>query len=110
MDMFDIGEQFGSLEDGMARITCPTLVIGVQSDILFPITQQKEIVSLLKGTGNQRVTYYELDALYGHDTFLIDVVGVGDAVKGHLELANPNRSLTRQRRPYSEEDYATYSI
>ena len=31
------------------------------------------------------MTYYELPSIYGHDTFLLDVVAVGAAVKvGHL--------------------------
>lgn len=38
-----------------------------------------------RSTGNDCVTYYELNTLYGHDTFLIDVNAVGAAVKGHLE-------------------------
>ncbi|KAI9137646.1 Alpha/Beta hydrolase protein, partial [Paraphysoderma sedebokerense] len=63
----------------------PALVLGVQSDILFPIWQQKEISEFLKKVGNSCVTYYELDAIYGHDTFLLDKVSVGSAVKGHLE-------------------------
>ena len=41
--------------------------------------------SSTRESGNDHVTYYELDALYGHDTFLIDVNTVGAAVKGHLE-------------------------
>ncbi|KAJ3189346.1 hypothetical protein HDU85_002975 [Gaertneriomyces sp. JEL0708] len=73
------------LVKALAPITHPTLVLGVQSDLLFPVWQQKEIATALRGAGNKRVTYYELDAMYGHDTFLIDVVGVGDAVRGHLE-------------------------
>ena len=48
--------------------------------------QQKEIASSLVKAGNTSVTYYELDALFGHDTFLIDVVNVGSAIKGHLEM------------------------
>ncbi|KAI9500876.1 homoserine O-acetyltransferase [Coemansia spiralis] len=63
----------------------PALILGVQSDILFPVKQQKEIADILRRAGNSRVTYYELDAMYGHDTFLIDVVNVGAAIKGHLE-------------------------
>ena len=74
------------LVSGLQRINHhPTLVLGVTSDILFPIWQQREIAQVLKESGNDYVTYYELDALYGHDTFLIDVVSVGAAVKGHLE-------------------------
>ncbi|KAJ1813800.1 homoserine O-acetyltransferase [Coemansia sp. RSA 2598] len=70
---------------GVKNAMQPTLVLGVQSDILFPVTQQKEIADILRKAGNKNVTYYELDAMYGHDTFLIDVVNVGAAIKGHLE-------------------------
>ncbi|KAI9483896.1 MAG: homoserine O-acetyltransferase [Benjaminiella poitrasii] len=74
------------LIDGMKGIRMPTLVLGVQSDILFPVWQQKEIAECLRASGNKQVTYYELDAMFGHDTFLIDRVSVGGAIKGHLEL------------------------
>lgn len=74
------------LVEGMKGIHMPTLVLGVQSDILFPVWQQKEIAECLRAAGNNRVTYYELDAMFGHDTFLIDRVSVGGAIKGHLEL------------------------
>ncbi|KAJ3260461.1 hypothetical protein HK103_000603 [Boothiomyces macroporosus] len=74
------------LQKGMSTIKMPTLILGVQSDILFPVWQQKEIADCLRSGGNERVTYYELDTIYGHDTFLIDTVNVGGAVKGHLEM------------------------
>lgn len=76
------------LVEGMSSIKMPTLVLGVQSDILFPVWQQKEIAECLRQAGNKEVTYYELDSIYGHDTFLIDRVSVGGAVKGHLELVD----------------------
>lgn len=69
---------------GVARIKCPTLVLGVQSDALFPVWQQQEVAEILQAHGT-KVTYYELRAKYGHDTFLIDIQTVGAAVKGHLE-------------------------
>ncbi|CAO3631330.1 unnamed protein product [Cunninghamella blakesleeana] len=75
------------LIEGMKNITMPTLVLGIQTDLLFPVWQQKEIAECLRAAGNNKVTYYELDAMYGHDTFLIDRVSVGGAVKGHLDLA-----------------------
>lgn len=65
----------------------PTLVLGVQSDSLFPVFLQKEMAEYLKKAGSCEVTYYELDALFGHDTFLLDPA-VGSAVKGHLEMSN----------------------
>ncbi|KAJ2056037.1 homoserine O-acetyltransferase [Coemansia sp. S146] len=78
-------EIMADLVRGVQHAMQPTLVLGVQSDILFPVRQQKEIADILRRAGNTRVTYYELDAMYGHDTFLIDVVNVGAAIKGHLE-------------------------
>uniref|UniRef100_A0A7S2XDH5 EF-hand domain-containing protein n=1 Tax=Lotharella oceanica TaxID=641309 RepID=A0A7S2XDH5_9EUKA len=74
-----------SLEYGMRDIMQPALVIGVQTDVLFPCWQQREIAKVLRKIGNQRVSYYELDSIFGHDTFLLDTVAVGGAVKGHLE-------------------------
>ncbi|KAJ3347134.1 hypothetical protein HDU91_006852 [Kappamyces sp. JEL0680] len=75
-----------ALVKGMSKIQMPTLVLGVQTDLLFPVWQQKEIADCLKKAGNKNVTYYELDAKYGHDSFLLLTNEVGGAVKGHLEM------------------------
>ncbi|XP_064616356.1 uncharacterized protein LOC135480451 [Liolophura sinensis] len=85
MDLFDISEGCPSLTEGMSRITCPVLVMGVQTDIIFPIWQQREIFTALDEAGNEAVTFYELNSPYGHDTFLLDLNGVGAGVKGFLE-------------------------
>lgn len=67
------------------------LVLGVESDILFPIWQQREIFELLKqGRSNRKnnIEYVELGhdiSLFGHDTFLLDVEHVGGPVKTFLE-------------------------
>ncbi|KDE02697.1 homoserine O-acetyltransferase [Microbotryum lychnidis-dioicae p1A1 Lamole] len=74
-----------SLTAGLSRITHPTLIMGVQSDTLFPIEQQRELAECLKANGNEKVVYYELNQPWGHDTFLLDVSNVGGAIKGFLE-------------------------
>eukprot|EP00466_Bigelowiella_natans_P018516 jgi/Bigna1/80995/fgenesh1_pg.76_\ len=74
-----------SMIEGVKSIQMPALIIGVQTDVLFPSWQQKQVADLLRAAGNKSVTYYELDSLYGHDTFLLDKVSIGGAVKGHLE-------------------------
>nr|KAG5712478.1 hypothetical protein BaRGS_011452 [Batillaria attramentaria] len=81
MDMFDVAEGFPSLEEGLERVKCPIMVVGVQTDVLFPIWQQRELAEGLQKSGNDAVTYYELNSIYGHDTFLLDLNGVGAAVK-----------------------------
>ena len=86
MDMFDISEGKESVLDALKnKVKCPTLIMGVQSDILFPIEQQRELAAGLKLRKNVPIMYYELDSIYGHDTFLIDVDSVGGAVKGFIE-------------------------
>ncbi|PCH41454.1 homoserine acetyltransferase [Wolfiporia cocos MD-104 SS10] len=62
----------------------PTLVLGVQSDILFPVEQQREVADALRMAGNPMVSYYELGGVWGHDTFLLDVQNVGGAIRGFL--------------------------
>jgi homoserine O-acetyltransferase len=85
MDLFDMvqTEIFPGCGE-IGQVQCPALIMGVQSDILFPIQQQREVVDLLKASGNEHVSYYELNAKFGHDTFLIDVNGVTGAIRGHL--------------------------
>ncbi|KAI0042246.1 homoserine acetyltransferase [Auriscalpium vulgare] len=73
------------LAAGLAPLAhTPALVLGVQSDILFPVEQQRELADALRMAGNTRVSYYELGGVWGHDTFLLDVSNVGGAVRGFL--------------------------
>eukprot|EP00118_Oscarella_pearsei_P008518 m.44380 g.44380 ORF g.44380 m.44380 type:complete len:434 (+) comp33514_c0_seq1:152-1453(+) len=85
MDLFDLGDGYSSLLEGVKRIECPVLILGVHSDVLFPVYQQVEAAELLRKAGNSSVTYYEINSVYGHDTFLLDLHNVGVAVKGYLE-------------------------
>ncbi|THX55714.1 homoserine acetyltransferase [Aureobasidium pullulans] len=65
----------------------PALVMGVASDILFPAWQQREIAAALRKVGNRKVTHVELGedrSLFGHDTFLLDLEGVGGELKRFL--------------------------
>jgi homoserine O-acetyltransferase len=66
MDLFDAAEGFESTTDALANVKCPVMVIGVQTDALFPVTQQREIAEALKDSGNDAVTYFELDSIYGN--------------------------------------------
>ena len=60
-----------SLAEGMVPLAnIPALVLGVQSDILFTVEQQREVADALRMAGNGRVSYYELGGVWGHDTFL----------------------------------------
>ena len=85
MDLFDAVEHGGGeLGSAFARLqTKEALVIGVESDILFPVTQQHELAVLLEAAG-ARVTAKFLPSPQGHDSFLVDIERFGPAVAGFL--------------------------
>ncbi|XP_070582293.1 uncharacterized protein [Ptychodera flava] len=103
VDMFDMAEGFSSMHAGLSRIKCPIMILGVQTDILYPVWQQRELADILKETGNEAVTYYEINSIYGHDTFLLDLSNVGAAVKGHLETDLKETGLTRDKKLKTEK-------
>ena len=72
-DLFDLAEHGGSLKSGFCKLKLKrALVIGVQSDILFPLHQQRE---LAKGMSEvvKHVKFVALDSVKGHDSFLVDM-------------------------------------
>ncbi|TKA29756.1 Serine O-acetyltransferase [Salinomyces thailandicus] len=83
-----VAELSEDLIKGMAPLRdTPTLVLGVASDILFPAFQQREIAETLRKVGNRRITHVELGedrSLFGHDTFLLDLEGVGGEIRRFL--------------------------
>jgi homoserine O-acetyltransferase len=73
MDLFDVAEHGGTVELGLGRIqAAKTLVIGVETDFLFPIDQQEEIASILRQQGRE-VRFERLASIQGHDSFLVDM-------------------------------------
>lgn len=73
MDLFDIADHGGSVPAALAKVRAErALVIGVETDFLFPIAQQAEIAAGLESSG-AAVTYAPLDSLQGHDSFLVDM-------------------------------------
>jgi len=73
MDLFDVAEHGGTVDLGLGRIqAAKTLVIGVETDFLFPIDQQEEIASILRQQGRE-VRFERLASIQGHDSFLVDM-------------------------------------
>jgi homoserine O-acetyltransferase len=84
MDLFDVAEHGGSVETGLGRIRAErTLVVGVETDFLFPIDQQEEIARILAAAG-RRVTMVRLPSIQGHDSFLVDLDRFGPVIAEFL--------------------------
>jgi homoserine acetyltransferase len=62
MDLFNLVEGYDDPTTALAKIRCPVLVLGSQTDLLFPIWQQKQLAEGLIGAGykklNKRKKYF----------------------------------------------------
>ncbi|MEM7610218.1 MAG: homoserine O-acetyltransferase [Pseudomonadota bacterium] len=73
MDLFDVADYGGSVASGVARAGLrEALIIGVESDILFPLGQQQELADALVQAGCD-VQFDRLPSIQGHDSFLVDM-------------------------------------
>jgi homoserine O-acetyltransferase len=79
MDLHDLGRGRGGMAGALARITAPTLVMGIDSDTLYPTYQQRQVHDLLAAGGTPS-TYVEVESPHGHDGFLIESEQVGTAI------------------------------
>jgi homoserine O-acetyltransferase len=84
MDLHDVARGRGGLESAAARITAPTLAVGISSDILYPSYQQRQVRDLVARNG-VRAEYAEIVSPHGHDAFLVDVPQMADALAAWLE-------------------------
>jgi homoserine O-acetyltransferase len=84
-DWFDTAEYGGgSVRAGLLRIHLErALVIGVSTDILFPLQQQEQIADGLREAG-ARVDFVALDSPQGHDAFLVDIPNYSRAIGDFL--------------------------
>ncbi|SEL82664.1 homoserine O-acetyltransferase [Streptacidiphilus jiangxiensis] len=76
MNSHDIGRDRGGTASALARITAPTVVAAVDSDRLYPLTQQQELAALIPGADRPRV----LHSACGHDGFLLETAQVAPLV------------------------------
>jgi homoserine O-acetyltransferase len=72
-DLFDVAEYGGSIAAALQRVVADRiLIVGVKSDFLFGIDQQRELAVAFEAAGRP-VSLVELDSIQGHDSFLVDM-------------------------------------
>lgn len=79
MDSHNVGRHFGSAEAALSRIKAKALVIGVDSDILFPPHEQRFLADHIPNA-----QYEEIHSDYGHDGFLVEHEQITEVIKGFL--------------------------
>ncbi len=80
MDSHNIGRGRGSIEATLSSLKARTTIIGIESDILFPLEEQKFLYRYIP---NARLKV--IVSNLGHDGFLTENEQVGDIIKYALE-------------------------
>lgn len=77
MDSHNIARnRTATIEQALQKIKANTLVIGISTDILFPVDEQKFIASHIPNAG-----YMQVDSAHGHDGFLIETEKLAEVIK-----------------------------
>ena len=103
MDTHDITRGRGDLATTLGSIAQPVLVVGIRSDILYPVEEQHALVRSLPDA-----TYREIDAASGHDAFLIEMEQLAGFIREFLATTHSQgktleEQSTIQGRPTLEE-------
>ena len=91
MDSHHVGRGRVSISNALKTIEANTLVIGIKSDLLFPIEEQKLLASKIKNA-----SFVCIDSIYGHDGFLIENEKIERIIKGFFhknKIAQMNKQL-----------------
>ena len=67
MDSHNIGRNRSSIEEALGNISAKTLVIGISSDLLFPVSEQALLAEHIPNAHLEII-----DSIFGHDGFLVE--------------------------------------
>jgi homoserine O-acetyltransferase len=80
MDSHNVGRDRHGVEKALSTITAKTLVVGIKSDVLFPIEEQQYLFRQIP-----KAALAEIDSFYGHDGFLIDTENLTNIISSFLK-------------------------
>jgi homoserine O-acetyltransferase len=87
MDRFDLAAHGGSNRAALLRSGVEqALVIGVESDMLFAIAEQRALAASFSDAGIA-THFAPLTCIEGHDSFLIDIASFGKEIRSFLALS-----------------------
>ncbi|KAF1779518.1 Alpha/Beta hydrolase fold [Phytophthora cactorum] len=78
-DTHDVGRGRGGVEQALGSLSQPSLVIGIDSDVLYPLSEQQEIADSLPNS-----QFAALSSPHGHDGFLLGQEEISELTKKFL--------------------------
>lgn len=86
MDSHSVARHGLSITDALKQIKAKCLVVGISSDILFPVTEQVFLAEHITGASLSII-----DSYYGHDGFLLEYEAIANAIT-NWKLHSTNRT------------------
>ena len=80
MDSHDVGRNRNGIGNALKTITAKTLVIGITSDVLYPITEQEFLQQTIPGA-----ELLTISSDFGHDGFLLEYEKIETALKKFID-------------------------
>ena len=80
MDSHDVGRNRGGAQKALQRISAKTLVIGIKSDVLYPIAEQEYLKDVIPGA-----SLLSIASDFGHDGFLLEYEKIETALRKFIE-------------------------
>ena len=82
LDSHDVGRGRGGVAAALAAVRQPVLVVGITSDVLYPLAMQRELVALLPNA-----TLAVIESPNGHNTpwLLAEIAAIGVLVASALD-------------------------
>ncbi|MEM8484335.1 MAG: homoserine O-acetyltransferase [Bacteroidota bacterium] len=88
MDSHDVSRGRGTYPDVLGQLTQPTLVVGIESDVLYSLPEQEELAQYIPGA-----SLVLLPSMHGHDAFLIELEALNILVCNWMkDHVNPNQT------------------
>ena len=78
MDSHNVGRGRGGITKALSKIKAHTIVIGIRTDLLFPLEEQRFLAMHIRDS-----EYHEIDSDYGHDGFLLELDQLTHIIKGN---------------------------
>jgi homoserine O-acetyltransferase len=91
MDSHNVGRNRKSIADALAEIKANTLVIGIENDFLFPLTEQKYLADHINDA-----QFASLNSEYGHDGFLIETDALTNIIGNFIKENNHKKIIKLQ--------------
>jgi homoserine O-acetyltransferase len=92
MDSHNVGRGRNGIEKALSLIKARTLVIGIKSDVLFPIEEQQYLFNHIP-----KSAFAELDSFYGHDGFLIETGALTNIITSFFKTDVKGKIIELQR-------------